>query len=109
MNLQKQRSTLLRAARWLEEHPDKWGTGQFVKSSYYGDGQVKLCAMAACAPKTLRREVYLGNVDNDGVGYWVNRNFPQEVVTKVSDLNDASETPEQAARRIRSFVGRRYS
>lgn len=107
MNLQKQRSTLLRAARWIEEHPEKWGTGYFVYRTF--DDKVTLCAMGACVPKAMRRDVYVGDADGDNVSDWVNKNFPDYVVNKVTDLNDTSDSPEQAARRIRAFVGRRYS
>ena len=114
MNLKSQRKALLKAARWVANHPTTWNKKQFFgtetgRTTGTG-GEVRgFDAMGATYP--FRDRVYSNPSVSDGnaeVAAWVNRSFPDKVIGEVTALNDKSASAKEAVNRIRSYVGANF-
>lgn len=115
MNRKRQRAAILKAAKWIASHPKKWNKEQFFgtntgRTTSTG-GEVRgFDAMGATYP--WKYSIFTKPLSNDGnaiVAEWVFKNFPNQVIGDIAELNDKSQSAEEAARRVRGYVGKHYS
>lgn len=111
MNRQKQKSAILRAAKWIENHPDNWNKRSFFgtrtqKTTKDGNPYRGFDVIGATYP--YKYEAFSEPDIGDArtlVEKHLFKNFPNRLIWKIAELNDKATSPTQAARKIRSYVG----
>jgi hypothetical protein len=114
MNRKKQRKAILKAARWVVNHPDAWNKRQFFGTATLGmtstgNPHRGFDIMGATFPK--KYPIFKAVNVEDGnavVAAYVGRNFPDNVIGDIGALNDKAVDAAQAARRVRAYVGRNF-
>lgn len=110
----KQRKAILKAARWVINHPDAWNKNQFFGTRTLGKTTAGIPhrgfdLMGATFPK--KHNVFSTTSVFDGnqvVTAYVHRNFPLNVIDDICELNDKAINAAQAARRVRAYVGQNF-
>lgn len=115
MNRMKQKAALLRAATWVAKHPGAWNKKRFFgtntgRTTSTG-GEVRgFDVMGATFP--YKHDAFKASVAAQGnkmVAEWVFKNFPKKVIRDIEELNDISSSPQEAANRVRGYVGAHYT
>ena len=105
MNRQKQKKAILKAAKWIESHPNNWNKYDFFGTDterFYRGFDV----MGATYPNKhtifSTTDLLSGTLE---VETYISRNFPKKIVERIMFLNDTAKDNKQAARKVRAFVG----
>ena len=114
MNRRRQRASILKAATWVVNHPKAWN-----KKRYFGintgrvtgtGGEVRgFDIMGATYPN--KHAIFskpTTPAGNEVVAEWVSKNFPDIVIGDIGALNDKSVSAQEAANRVRSYVGKNF-
>lgn len=108
MSRERQKKSLLRAAKWIKEHPDNWNKFDCfgIKTS---DGNRGFDLLGACYP--YKREAFTETSlykSGKNIRQWIKKNFPVKVWCDLEILNDDALDVNQAVRKLRSWVRRNY-